>query len=106
MKLMFHERDMRVIYSVMTVRQPVIYWATNHLLARLCFDSIDARIDEFQILVIFRHYMKRNTAKNIDCNGGVYMYIIGFLRRENDATPSNVMKITIDVTKQIKMTSR
>ena len=39
MKWIFHEREARVIYSLTTDRQPVIHWITNHLLARLCFDS-------------------------------------------------------------------
>ena len=33
------KHEARVIYSLITDRQPVIYWATNHLLARLYFDS-------------------------------------------------------------------
>ena len=39
MKWIFHERNARVIYSLTTDRQPVIYRATNYLLARLYFDS-------------------------------------------------------------------
>ena len=39
MKYIYYEREARVIYSLMTDRQPVIYWAKTHLLARLCFDS-------------------------------------------------------------------
>ena len=39
MKWIFHKREARVTYSLTTDRQPVIYWATNHLLARLYFDS-------------------------------------------------------------------
>ena len=39
MKWIFHEREARVIYSLTTDLQPVIYCATNHLLARLYFDS-------------------------------------------------------------------
>ena len=39
MKWMYHERGARVIYSLTADRQPVIYWATNRLLARICFDS-------------------------------------------------------------------
>ena len=38
MKWIYHEHGARVIYSLTTDRQPVIYWATNHLLARICFD--------------------------------------------------------------------
>ena len=39
MKWIYHRREARVIYSFTADRQPVIYWATNHLLARLFFDS-------------------------------------------------------------------
>ena len=39
MKWIYHEREARVIYSVATDRQSVIYWGTNHLLARFYFDS-------------------------------------------------------------------
>ena len=38
MKWICHEREAQVIYSLMTDHQPVIYWATNHLLARFYFD--------------------------------------------------------------------
>ena len=31
----YHEHKARVIYSLTTYRQLVIYWATKHLLARL-----------------------------------------------------------------------
>ena len=39
MKWIFHEREALVIYSLMTDLQQVIYWAMNHLQARLYFDS-------------------------------------------------------------------
>ena len=39
MKWIYHKREARVINSLMTDRQPVIYWATNHFLARFYFDS-------------------------------------------------------------------
>ena len=39
MKLIYHEHEARVIYLLTADRQPVIYWATNHLLARIYFDS-------------------------------------------------------------------
>ena len=39
MKWIYHEREARVIYSLTTDRQPVIYWAINHLLTRFYFDS-------------------------------------------------------------------
>ena len=39
MKWIFHECEARVIYSLATDRQPVIYSGTNHLIASLCFNS-------------------------------------------------------------------
>ena len=39
MKWIYHEREARVTYSLATDRQPVIHWATNHLLAKINFDS-------------------------------------------------------------------
>ena len=39
MKWTYHKHVEQVIYSLMTDRQPVIYWATNHLLARIYLDS-------------------------------------------------------------------
>ena len=39
MKWILHEREAQVVYSLTTDRQPVIYWATNLLLARLYFES-------------------------------------------------------------------
>ena len=39
MNWIYHEREARVIYSLTTDRQPMIYWAKNHLLARTYFDS-------------------------------------------------------------------
>ena len=39
MKRIYHEGEARVIYSLTTDRQPVIYWATNQYLARFYFHS-------------------------------------------------------------------
>ena len=39
MKRIYHERDVRVLYSLLSNQQSVIYWATNHLLRSLYFDS-------------------------------------------------------------------
>ena len=39
MKWIYYEDEERVICALTTDRQPVIYWATNHLLARFYFDS-------------------------------------------------------------------
>ena len=35
----YREREARVIYLMTNDRQPVINWETNHLIARLYFDS-------------------------------------------------------------------
>ena len=39
MKWIFHECEARMIYSLTTDRQAVIYWPIKHLLERLYFDS-------------------------------------------------------------------
>ena len=67
----FHGREARVIYSQTTDRQPVIYWATNHLLAKLYFDSNTQETTKRQCILqklpVFHHYMNRNPAKIFDC---------------------------------------
>ena len=47
--------------------------------------------------------MKRNHAKNLDCNGGVCMYFSKFLMQENDITSLNVSEMKTDITKQMKL---
>ena len=59
-----------------------------------------------QMFPVFGHYMKRNPAKNFDCNRDIYMYFVSLLTRENDVTLSYVVEMKADVIKQIKMTSR
>ena len=49
MRWIYHQREARVIYSLTTDRQPVIYWATNHLLARLYFDSYTQETTKGQV---------------------------------------------------------
>ena len=39
MEWIFHEHEVRVIYSLMNDQRPMIHWGTNHLLARICFHS-------------------------------------------------------------------
>ena len=39
MKWIYHEHEAGVIYSLTNDRQPVIYLAASHLLARFYFDS-------------------------------------------------------------------
>ena len=72
MKWIYHEHEARVIYSLMTDRQSVIYWATNHLLARLCFDSNTQETTKKQLypsdFFQFSAITRRNPANNIDCN--------------------------------------
>ena len=57
------------------------------------------------MLPVFCHCMKRNPAKNFDCNRGIYIYFISFDVRKQ-CSVSKVMEIKTDITKQIKMTSR
>ena len=60
MKYLYYEREAQVIYLLMTDRQPMIYWAINHLLARLYFDSNGQETSKRQAYMfsVFRHYMK------------------------------------------------
>ena len=48
MKWIFREREARVIYSL-TTNRPVIYLATNHLLARLYFLSNTQEMTKRQV---------------------------------------------------------
>ena len=48
-KWIYHKRKARVIYSLATDRQPVIYWATNPLVARLYFDSYSQKPTKRQV---------------------------------------------------------
>ena len=119
MKWIFHEREARVKYSLTTDRQPVIYWTTNHLLARICLDSNTHTHTHththtrkrrkgkciLRMFPVFRHYMKRNTAKTLSVIVE-FTCISSVLMRENDVTPSNLMEMKFVVIKQIKMTSR
>ena len=96
----------RIIYSLTTDRQPVIYWARNHLLARLFFDSNTQETTKRQVypsdFSSFLPFMKRNPAKNFDCNRGICMYMHNFLMHGNDITPSNVMEIKTEITKMVR----
>ena len=82
MKWIYHEREAGVIYLLTTDRQPVIYWATNHLVARFYFDSNTQETTQRQVyptdVSIFPPLHKRNHAKNVDCNRGIYMYFVRF----------------------------
>ena len=80
MKWIYYEREARMIYSLTTDRHPVIYWATNHFLARFFFDSNTQETTKRQVypsdVSSFRHYMKRNPTKNFDYNRDIYMYFV------------------------------
>ena len=77
-KWIFHEREARVIYSLTTDRQPVIYWATNHLLARLYFDSNTQEPTKRQVFSSGVASFPPLHDKNFDCNRGVYMFFVRF----------------------------
>ena len=47
---------------------------------------------------------EKKSAKNFDCNRGIYMYVVSFLLREKDIIPSNAMEMKTNVTKECKMT--
>ena len=75
MKWILDEREARVIYSLTIDRQPVIYWATNHMLARLYFDSNTQQNNEnASVSFRFPPLHEKKSRKNLGCNSGVYMY--------------------------------
>ena len=84
-----------------------MYWATNHLLTRLYFDSNTQETTTKQMypseVASFRPlgYMNRNPAKVFECSRSIYMYFVSFFMRENDVTPSSVVEMKTDATKQI-----
>ena len=45
-KWIYHEREAQVLYSFTTDRQPLIYWTTNHLLARQDKTDFDSNTQE------------------------------------------------------------
>ena len=99
MKRVYHEREAGVTYSQRTDRQPVTYWATNHLLARLYFDSNTQEITK-------RHMYPSYISSFPPLHEKKFFNISLVFMRENDVTPSTVMEMKTDVTKQIKMTPR
>ena len=82
MKWINHEREARVIYSLTTDRQPVIYGATNHLLARICFDSNTYETTKRQVyhsdVFSFPPLHEKKSRQEFDCNRGSYMYFVTF----------------------------
>ena len=101
----YQEREERVIYPLMTDRQPLIYWASNHLIARIYFDSNTNDEKASMSFRCCRFYIKRNPAKNLTVIDMLTCILSGFFLRENDVTPSNDMKMKTNVTRQIKMMS-
>ena len=98
MRWIFHEREARVIHSLTTDLQPVIYWATNHLLARLYFSSNthtkqnnnNKKRTKRQVypsdIANFPPLHEKSPDKNFDCNRGVYMYSLVFDARKRRCT--------------------
>ena len=82
MKCIFHKREARVIYVLLTERQPVIYWATNHLLARLDFNFNAQEMKVQQVypsdVASFLPLLEKKSPKNFDCSRRFYMYFISF----------------------------
>ena len=82
MKWILDEPEARVIYSLTTDRQPVIHWATNHMLARLSFDSNTQQTKKMQVypsdVASFPPLHEKKSHKNLGCNGSVYMYFFKF----------------------------
>ena len=53
----------------------MIYWATNHLLARLYCDFNTQKTTKSQVYTLD---VSRSSAENFDCNEEVYMYFVRF----------------------------
>ena len=82
MKWIFHLPKAQVIYSLTTYRQPMIYWATNHLKARLYFDSNTQETTKRHVypsdVASFLPLHEKKSRPNFDCNSGVYLYFVSF----------------------------
>ena len=83
MKWVFQELEARVIYSLTTDRQPIIFWrqitCKHGSVTFLTHKKQRKGKCILQMLPLSCHYMKRNSAKNFDCNRGIYMYSVNFL---------------------------
>ena len=82
MKWIFLECEARVIYLLKTDRQPVIYWETNHLLARFYFSSNTQETTKRQVypsdVSSFLPLHEKISRQDFDCNRGIYMYFLSF----------------------------
>ena len=80
MKWIYHESEVQLIYPLSTDRQPVIYWATNHLLERIYFDSYtqEKAVVSFRLFQISAFALK-NPANISDCNTDVYTYFLSLI---------------------------
>ena len=82
MKWIYHQRIARVIFSLTTDRQPVIYWATNQVLARFYFDSSTQETTKRQVypsdVSSFLLLQEMKSRQNVDCIKGIYMYFVSF----------------------------
>ena len=106
MKWIYHKRKARVIYSLTTDPELVIKWTTNHLLARLHFDSNTQKTTKisfgcFQFSTIHRKEIPPKAKTVIEAFTAFHQ----ILMQENHITPSIVREIKTDATKPIKMTS-
>ena len=105
MKWIYYECEARVIYSLSTDRQPVIYWATNHLLAE-------------SISILNTQETTKKQLYPSDCSSfpplheeilpttltviEAFACISSVFMREDCVTPSYIMAMKIDVTKKSK----
>ena len=82
MTWIFLECEARVIYSLRTGRQPVIYWETNHLLARFYFSSNTQETTKRQVypadVSSSLPLREKKSHQDFDCNRGIYMYFLCF----------------------------
>ena len=81
----------------MTDRQPVLYWATNHLLARNDINSsVSVRCFQFSATDVLPKNM--TVIETVTC---FYKFL-----KENEFASSDLIERKTDVTAQIKMMSR
>ena len=111
MKSLFHKPEAPVSYSLTADQQRVIYWETNHLFAKLYFDSNKLETIKRKWLSFRYCHFPAITLKEIlprtltVIEAFTWVFFLSFLIRENDVMLSNVMEMKTDVNKPIKMTS-
>ena len=79
MNWIYHERKARVIYLLTTDLQAVVYWTTNNLLARVCFDFNKQETTRRQVHPSdFFSFLPLHEEILPTTINGVYMYLASF----------------------------